>query len=220
MLNDTPMKNIGQKSGDYLYHDGHGAGNPPSDYLHFGEDGQTFYVAQSDIDITSNTTWIIDIEKGRPGFTGSLHWYPGTQTFRIETKPSEAVRGPWNPDARNDSSNKLNVYCRPYTTSLIGMPEWGIRYSTYRALSDSSWTAEYRAIASGPSAWAGTSLAARIMGAKSLWNHPAHFDYIDRYMAITKGDPDPFGYTVQGEVAAGRPSGLIGAMWDTYRAHY
>ena len=46
MLDYNPMKNIGQKSGDYLYSGGYGPGNPPADYIHFGEDGQTFYVAQ------------------------------------------------------------------------------------------------------------------------------------------------------------------------------
>jgi len=48
MLNDEEMKNIGQKSGDYLYKNG-SAGNEPSDYIHFGEDDQTFYVKNTDI---------------------------------------------------------------------------------------------------------------------------------------------------------------------------
>jgi hypothetical protein len=52
MLNDDKMKNIGLRSGDYLYSAGHGAGNPPSDYIHFGEDSQTFYVSKADTAIT------------------------------------------------------------------------------------------------------------------------------------------------------------------------
>ena len=32
MLNDSNMKNIGQKSGTYLYENGYGAGNQSSDY--------------------------------------------------------------------------------------------------------------------------------------------------------------------------------------------
>ena len=39
-------------------------------------------------------------------------------------------------------------------------------------------------------------------------------------MAITKGDPDPAGYTVASEVAGHRPSGLISEMYDTYRTSY
>lgn len=175
ILDYAPMKNIGQKSGDYLYSNGHGQGNWPSDYISFGEDGQTFYVAQSDVNITNGASW--------------------------------------NPDTRSAPNY-------PYTTAMIGMPEWGIRYSTEPSRSDSSWNAMYRTIGSGPPAWAGTVLAARIMGAKPLWNHNAHFDYVDRYMAITGGKKDPFGYTVASEKIGGRPVGIIGTMWDTYRSKY
>ncbi len=51
MLNDADMKNIGQKSGDYLDSPGYGPGNPPPDYISFGEDAQTFYVSQFDVDL-------------------------------------------------------------------------------------------------------------------------------------------------------------------------
>ncbi len=55
MLNSTAMKNIGQKSGDYLYHyTNYGPGNVPPDYIHFQEDGQTFYVTQADVNITNH----------------------------------------------------------------------------------------------------------------------------------------------------------------------
>jgi hypothetical protein len=49
MLGDSAMKAISEKSGDYLYSGDHGAGNPPDDYQHFGEDDQTFYVKESDV---------------------------------------------------------------------------------------------------------------------------------------------------------------------------
>jgi len=55
MLNDTNMKAIGGKSGDYLYMNGYGAGNSPSDYIHFGEDDQTFYVGSADVYTTPYT---------------------------------------------------------------------------------------------------------------------------------------------------------------------
>jgi len=49
ILNDPDIKAIGTKSGDYLYDGVHGPGNAPGDYIHFGEDDQTFYVKDSDI---------------------------------------------------------------------------------------------------------------------------------------------------------------------------
>jgi hypothetical protein len=175
MLNYAPMRDIGQKSGDYLNSSGYGPGNPPPDYIHFGEDGQTFYVAQSDVDITNGPTW--------------------------------------NPDNRS-------VPNFPYTTAMIGMPEWGIRRSYQPEVSDSSWSAMYRHIVSGASAWVGVSMAVRIMGYKSQWNNPAFFDYMDRYVAIRRGNPDPFGYTVDREVSDDYPYVFMEAMWDTYRADY
>jgi hypothetical protein len=60
VLHDAGMKAIGQKSGDYLYSPGHGPGSEPSDYVHFGEDDQTFYVTQADVDITNGPTWAPD----------------------------------------------------------------------------------------------------------------------------------------------------------------
>ena len=57
MLDDSPMKSIGDKSGNYLYQGGYGPGNCPPDYVHFGEDDQTFYVAQFDVDITNGPTF-------------------------------------------------------------------------------------------------------------------------------------------------------------------
>jgi hypothetical protein len=172
MLNYAPMRDIGAVSGDYLYSNGHGAGDWPTGYKSFGEDGQTFYVSQSDVDITNGPSW--------------------------------------NPDKRNSDYS-------PYNAAMIGMPEWGIRYSTHQNKSDSSWAATYRFIGTGAQTWAGTTMAARIMGAKKLWNHNAHFDYVDRYMAISNGDVAPLGYKVTSERKTNRPGGLIGGMWDTYR---
>jgi hypothetical protein len=173
MLDYAPMKNIGQRSGDYLYANGHGPGNPPPDYVHFGEDGQTFYVAQSDVDITNGPSW--------------------------------------EPDTDNKGYS-------PYTAAMIGMPEWGIRYSTNPERSDASWTANYRFITTAASdTWQGTVMSILIMGAKSLWNHQVFFDYMDRYTAIAGGNKDPFGYTVPDEKA-----GNIGnwPIWNLYRSKY
>ncbi|HNS20240.1 MAG TPA: putative Ig domain-containing protein [Sedimentisphaerales bacterium] len=58
MLNDPAMTNIGEKSGRYLYEvEGYGPGNAPPDYIHFGEDDQTFYVSAFDVAITHGPTW-------------------------------------------------------------------------------------------------------------------------------------------------------------------
>ena len=47
MLNDADMKGIGAMSGDYLDSGSYYAGNEPPDYVHFGEDDQTFYVEET-----------------------------------------------------------------------------------------------------------------------------------------------------------------------------
>lgn len=177
MLNYTPMKTIGEKSGDYLYSNGHGPGNPPPDYIHFAEDGQTFYVSQADVDRTNSGLW----------------------------SPEQNV-----------------ITAARYTQSMIGMPEWGIRYATNPYRVDSSWVAPYRNILTGPARLVGIAMAARIMGAKTLWNHNAFFDYTDRFYRIAQGESDPFGYVVPGEQAGNAPPAgyLIKEMYDKYRANY
>jgi hypothetical protein len=57
VLGDPDMTNIGKRSGDCLYSEGHGPANKPPDYIHFGEDDQTFYVAQADVDVTHSSQW-------------------------------------------------------------------------------------------------------------------------------------------------------------------
>jgi hypothetical protein len=48
----------------------------------------------------------------------------------------------------------------------------------------------------------GQALAARIMGAMDLWNHPAYFDYVDRW---------------QKEEAPKPSNPFVTAMWNAYR---
>jgi hypothetical protein len=174
VLNDPAMKNIGKVSGDYLYSGSYGPGNPPPGYKHFGEDGQTFYVSQFDVNITNSSNW--------------------------------------NPDGRNGTPYR-------YTSQMIGMPEWAIRHSTIPSKSDSAWYAIYRQCCTAR-VWTGFVLAAHMMDAKPHWNNNALFDYQDRYMAISKGDRDPFGFTVQGQAQGWRTSGFVSQMWDKYRANY
>ncbi len=57
LLGDPDLVNVGKKSGDYLYSEVYGPGNAPEDYIYFGEDDQTFYVSQADVDITHSPQW-------------------------------------------------------------------------------------------------------------------------------------------------------------------
>lgn len=57
MLDDVNMKTISKRSGNYLYASPYGPGNPPLDYIHFGEDDQTFYVTQLDVNTTNSIQW-------------------------------------------------------------------------------------------------------------------------------------------------------------------
>jgi hypothetical protein len=57
VLDDPNMTDIGQRSGDYLYSEGCGPGNEPPDYVHFGEDDQTFYVTAEDVEMTHSSEW-------------------------------------------------------------------------------------------------------------------------------------------------------------------
>jgi len=120
--------------------------------------------------------------------------------------------GAWCPDGRNP-----NPPAR-YTTAMIGMPEWGIRHSTTPKYSDASFTAIYRDIGTGAPVWVGEAMVARAMCITVEWNHPAFFDYVDRFVGVNKGTytaytvPDqPTSYSTPGQTE------LIDAFWDEYR---
>jgi hypothetical protein len=220
LFNDSGMKGVGAKSGDYINSSGHSAGNVPSDYIYFGEDAQTFYVTQAEIDRTSGSTWVSDSQ--RYGAGHYLSFDIATNTFTIGDPGANTV-GPWAPDTRNDATDGGGgtVYCRPYTTQHLGMADWGVAHGNYPYTddADANYGNGYRNIASGAPSWAGFTIAARLMGAKALWNHDSLFDYVDRYEALTEGKSDPFGYsqTRWRNVNPLSVSPIISAMFDTYR---
>ncbi len=230
MLNNAPMKSIGQISGDYINSgtfNANGTITKPAGYVFFGEDAQTFYVNQYMVDLTSGTTWIDDSPRWNSSNRDDktyryAHYDINTGLFEL-SDPGLATIGPWQPDTRNETVvdyDGNDIQCSRYTPTMLGMPEFGIRYATAPRLSDSSWGASYRGIGSGAQVWGGFVLAARMMNAQSLWNHKALFDYVDRYQEISAGRPDPFGFTVTNESAGARETGIISAMWDTYRPLY
>ena len=72
-----------------------------------------------------------------------------------------------------------------------------------------SWTSDpYRRCCTA-NVWHGFVLAARIMGLREAWGHPALFDYVDRYMQIEASGE----WTRSWSPFAER-------MWDRYRASY
>jgi hypothetical protein len=98
----------------------------------------------------------------------------------------------------------------PSLFPVIGAPAWGIRhcYAPERDADGRGYALCCTINASHPAA-----LCARIMDAKSLWNHNAFFDYTDLHMlqtAVTFG------------VGDSRRSWSLFAeqMWDTYRSRY
>ena len=110
---------------------------------------------------------------------------------------------------------------RPYTSAMLGMPEWGIRRSDYPHVSDSSYYANYRNLTPLTPAWTGEALSAYIMGAKSLWNHNAFFDYVDRYYQVYKTGSSAYHSIIQDEYSDYPPaSDFLISMWDTYRSQY
>jgi hypothetical protein len=121
---------------------------------------------------------------------------------------------------------------------------WGIRHALDPALDHehihpSQWTVDGRGESGDPRAganshargeayrhcctayaWVGVALAARLMDAMDLWNHPPFFDYTDRWMS----EPwEPFAQVIQETLGRsynmqGRTSHpFVKAMWDMHR---
>jgi hypothetical protein len=82
---------------------------------------------------------------------------------------------------------------------------------------NNGWKSEgYRKL-NGPT-WVGQALAARLLGARTLWSHDAFFDYVDRWVeeaedgSVDRATVKPTGYDPF--YGAGR---FVSAMWRTYR---
>ncbi|MEX1238864.1 MAG: hypothetical protein WEB30_04075 [Cyclobacteriaceae bacterium] len=107
-------------------------------------------------------------------------------------------------------------------TALYWMVQHHGKRSTYEEKPPEQWekwdktTEGYRKCCNA-SAWVGTVLTARYMKAIKLWNHDAHFDYVDRWMR----EDDPY---AEARGKYGRPSQetttfdpFVTEMWKAHR---
>ena len=67
-----------------------------------------------------------------------------------------------------------------YTEEHLGMPEW--RFGSTIDSANVEWDLAYRHCCTTV-AWSGAVLSARLLGLTDAWNHPALFEYQDRYIA-------------------------------------
>ncbi|MGE9291602.1 MAG: hypothetical protein ACQKBT_11460 [Puniceicoccales bacterium] len=97
----------------------------------------------------------------------------------------------------------------PYTQEMLGMPEWGIRNYHNPEKSGSNWRAYYRTVSGSTTIT--HALVARLMGLEEQWNHPAFFDYYDRYWLIESNPETAVGHSKNGIQQFTR------SMWEAYR---
>lgn len=182
MLGDAAMRNIGTS-------------------VRFGEDDQTFYVRQADVDLTHGhefsgevraaTSTTLTLAENHPAtysvfVDGNRLYITGGRgagqmrvatAFDTQTKVA-TVSPPW--DIIPDQSS--TYYVPGYEADQIGMPEFGIRHFENPAKDNAAWNAPYRIL--NHSRWYGFTLAARVLGQVEAWGHAALFDYMDRVAAI------------------------------------
>lgn len=100
----------------------------------------------------------------------------------------------------------------PYTEADIGLPEWGILAMTSPEQSNKLWDTMYRLCCTGNS-YSAVALTARILeptaNTMTLWNNPAFFDYVDRYMMTEAKGSWTRSWSVFNEL-----------MWDANRDNY
>jgi len=163
ILNDNNMRNIGSVSGEYLYSGSYGPGNPPPDYVHFGEDDQTFYVAQLDVDATHSAAWRPDARDAQqiPYDTGDIglpewgivhadgpersnkYWVTAYRTIAGPSFPGMVlathimdIRDLWNHDALFDYTDRYMDVESGYVPTLFVRNMW----NTYRDNYGCVWT--------------------------------------------------------------------------------
>lgn len=100
-----------------------------------------------------------------------------------------------------------NTSVEEYTAADLGMPEWGTNHKDQPQYDNRKWSTLYRIVA-GPCTL-GHVLTARLMGLESRWNHPACFDYYDRFHSIEQGNVSTGTNSIQP---------FVSSMWRTYRS--
>ncbi|MCR9245472.1 MAG: hypothetical protein NXI31_10600 [bacterium] len=124
--------------------------------------------------------------------TYEVHFGEDAQTFYVqETAP-----------------NVFNWGHGGYSRQHVGLPEFGFSHVHRPQADNHSWGHDpYRRCCTA-NAWIGGVLCVHVMGLVQEWNHPALFDYMDRF-AVT----EPQGWTRQWAPWTGR-------MWDLHRSSY
>jgi hypothetical protein len=96
-----------------------------------------------------------------------------------------------------------------YDRSHDGLPEWGFSHTDSPERDDSRWDGnDYRRCCTA-NGWVGQALAARVLGLQQAWNHPAFFDYVDRYMQVEHSEAWHRAWI-----------GWHASLWDAWRKKY
>ena len=104
--------------------------------------------------------------------------------------------------------NEVNWGFGGYGSTHLGMPEFGFSHVHYPDNDDVAWASNSYRLCCTANAWIGAVLGSHIMGLVDEWNHPALFDYTDRYNSIQ----------LSGWTRSWSP--WVGRMWDLHRQNY
>ncbi len=94
----------------------------------------------------------------------------------------------------------------PYTTAMLGIPEWGSNHTGYPAGDGSNWDVYYRQLVGVSTI--GSALTVRIMGMDDAWKHKATLDYYDRFWTMERGNVSGGTNSIQH---------FVSEMWKAYR---
>ncbi|MFK7741227.1 MAG: hypothetical protein AB8H80_12985 [Planctomycetota bacterium] len=95
-----------------------------------------------------------------------------------------------------------------YDSSHVGLADFGFSHMHQPQFDDVTWTGNSYRRCCTANGWIGAVLYARMTGLVDDWNHPALFDYTDRYATI-----ETAGWTLSW-------LGWTEAMWHQYRPNY
>lgn len=128
----------------------------------------------------------------QPNGQSSTYFGEDCQTFYVEQT------GP----------NEFNWGHGGYSSAHVGLPEFGFSHAHYPQNDDVVWTGNSYRQCCTANAWIGAVLCTRILGLVDEWNHPALFDYTDRYASI-----EATGWTM-----SWKP--WVEDMWTVYRPQF
>lgn len=128
----------------------------------------------------------VTLQTDYTNIASSERFHEDTMTFYVDQNFIDITNSAaWDPAYGDDLPQQ------PYSQAMLGMPDWRGNHEPEHT--SASWSGHKYRMAPNAGSQHGQALSALVMSLRGAWRNDAYFDYHARYLAIMKGELDPWG---------------------------